>query len=397
MKKLITGIVCEYNPFHNGHLYQLESVKKAGADAIVCVMSGNFVQRGECAAIDKWKRAEMAVKCGADVVVELPTPWACASAETFARGGVGLLMDFGVDSVSFGCEIADFSLLKKCSEMYKDESFVLLVKENMSKGMTYPRAVSNAAAILFGDEISGFVDSPNNTLAVEYMKAISAFEKEIKIIPVLRRGSAHDSNETLQNFASANLLRSMNLNEDIEPFMPKKAYDVVKTATKSGFAPCNISFVERAVISSLRELSKDEYSDYVSDENGLTSRIYEAVQKSDSLSEIYDSVKVKNYTHARIRREIMMLYLRCQKNLSEGGVPYMKILAVSKRGVSLLKNAKHNSSVPIITKHSDTQSLDERGKAVYKFECSATDKFALCSQKIRACGLEATHSLKIIE
>ena len=139
---MVTGIVCEYNPFHKGHLYQIEKAKSMGADKIVCVMSGNFVQRGECAFFDKHIRAKAAVMSGADVVIDLPTPWAMASAETFARGSIGLLQSFGIDALSFGCENDDEILLRACADKLKDEQTGLLIKKYTADGLSYPETVS---------------------------------------------------------------------------------------------------------------------------------------------------------------------------------------------------------------------------------------------------------------
>lgn len=393
---MTAGIVCEYNPFHNGHLYHINKIKEKGAGAVVCVMSGNFVQRGECACLDKWTRAEMAVRNGADVVIDLPTPWASAPAGTFARGSVGLLMDFGIDSLSFGSETDDKNLLLKCVAALKDEAVGELLRKNMSEGMTYPKALSGAVKDILGNETAECLFSPNSTLAIEYLKVLQTYDKKVDFLPVLRVGADHDSEKTASSFASASLLRSMNLGENIKDFVPESAYDLIRKQMKAGCAPCALAENERAVLSALREMKKEDYSLYVSDETGLADRIYDAVKTATSLTELYESVKVKNYTHSRIRREIMMLYLKCPKELCNATVPYMKILAVSEKGLTLLKEAKENSTVPIITRYSDTDTLDKRGKAVYEFECSATDKFALFSKKIRVCGLERTHSLNII-
>lgn len=394
---MTAGIVCEYNPFHNGHLYHIRKVKESGADAVVCVMSGNFVQRGECACIDKWTRAAMAVKNGADVVIDLPTPWAVSGAESFARGSVNLLLNFGIDVLSFGSETNSKDMLLRCVSAQSDEKVGELLRRNMSDGMTYPKALSSAVQAVFDKETALCLLSPNSTLAVEYLKALQSYDKKVDFLPVLRVGTAHDSENTQQNFASASLLRTINLGSGTENFVPKNVYNMIEELTKEGVAPCSMAENERAVLSSLREMKKEEYALYVSDENGLASRIYEAVKAATTLQELYDAVKVKNYTHSRIRREILMLYLKCPKTLSFGTPPYMKILAASEKGLSLLKSAKENSTVPIITRHSDTAVLDEKGRVVYEFECSATDKFALFSKKIRACSMEQTRSLNIIK
>ena len=389
---MIAGIVAEYNPFHNGHLYHIRKVREAGADFIVCVMSGNFVQRGECACLSKWKRAEIAIKNGADAVIDLPTPFACASAETFARGAVGLLLDFGVDFISFGSETDSKEKLLFCLNALENEKVGELTKIKMSEGMTYPKALSLATESLYGKETADIISSPNSTLGIEYLKALRDYGRENDFYPVLRKGALHDSKEAESNIASASLIREMKLSEGAEAFLPKETVSIIKEESEKGFAPCSLKNNERGILSALREIPKEDYSLYISDTTGLSDRIYSALRTATTLSELYASVKVKNYTHSRIRREIMMLYLRCPKTLSEGKVPYMKILAVSERGLALLGKAKENSAVPIITKHSERVNLTENGKALYDFECRATDKFSFMSEQIRGSGEEQKQS-----
>lgn len=393
---MIAGIVAEYNPFHNGHLYHIRKVRESGADFIVCVMSGNFVQRGECACLSKWKRAEITVKNGADVVIDLPTPFASASAETFARGAVGLLMDFGVDFISFGSETDSKEKLLSCLNALENEKVGELTKKKISEGMTYPKAISLAVETVYGKETADIISSPNSTLGIEYLKALKSFGRENDFLPILREGASHDSSETKGNIASASFIRESIDEENIVDFLPEATLEIFKSEKAKGFAPCSLKNNERGILSSLREIPKEDYSLYISDERGLSDRIYSSLKTATTLGELYDSVKVKSYTHSRIRREILMLYLRCPKTLSLGNVPYMKILAASEKGLALLKNAKENSTVPIITRHAEIESLTEKGKALYDFECRATDKFALFSESIRPCGLEAQNSIKRI-
>lgn len=389
---MIAGIVAEYNPFHNGHLYHINKVRERGADFIVCVMSGNYVQRGECACLSKWKRAEIAVKNGADVIIDLPTPFASASAETFARGAVGLLMDFGVDFISFGSETDSREKLLSCLNALEDKKVIDLARRKMAEGLTYPKALSLAVESFYGKEIAEIILSPNSTLGIEYLKALKSYGRENDFLPILRKGASHDSKETADNIASASFIREKGFSENIARLLPEATYSIMKEQEKKGFAPCSLNNNERGILSSLREIPKEDYPVYISDETGLADRIYTSLKTAETLTELYDAVKVKNYTHSRIRREILMLYLRCPKTLSEGRVPYMKILAASERGLTLLKNAKENSAVPIITRHAERESLTENGKALYDFECTATDKFGFMSKKIRESGLEKSES-----
>lgn len=393
---MIAGIVCEYNPFHNGHLYHINRTRELGADYIVAVMSGNFVQRGECAAIDKWLRGKAAILSGADLVIDLPTPWSMASAETFARGSVGLLMNFGIDYLSFGCESDNKDLLIKCAEALYDERVSDILKKEAAKGLTYPAAVSKAVGEVYGEEYQKALKTPNNTLAIEYIKQLRRYNKQDNILPIKREGVLHDSSATKGNIASASKIRGDKFSE-WQSFMPKEAYALFKDANNKGYAPCSLTYSERGIISCLRKTKKEDYDLYVSDESGLASRLYEAVQEAISLEDLYDKAKSKNYTMSRVRREVMNVYLGIEKNLSQGIPPYIKIIAANEKGLSLLSSAKKNTALPIITKHCEAQKLTGKAKEIYDLECRSTDLFSLMSEKIRACHLEETHSIIVVK
>lgn len=383
------GIVCEYNPFHNGHLYQIEKAGAMGADEIICVMSGNFVQRGECAFFDKHLRAKAAIMCGADVVIDLPTPWAMASAETFARGSVGLLLNFGIDALSFGCESDDEKLITACAHKLKEEETGLLIKKYTAEGASYPEVVSRVLSETVGEEAAKIISSPNNTLAIEYIKHLP---DNIRLLPVKRIGADHDSNTAKDNIASASMIRNSALNEESYGFIPEKLAPLYKNAVTY-----SLRYSERAILSALRFIDKSEYSDYVSDNSGLSKRIYDSVQTADSLDALYANAKSKNYTHSRVRREVLNLWLKVKCEYSEGIPPYMRILAVSEKGLSLLGTAKENSDLPIITKYAEAKNLKGIAKEIYDAECRNTDLFSLSTEKIRECGSEKTNSLIIVK
>lgn len=392
---MTAGIVCEYNPMHNGHMYHIEKTKNAGADFVVAVMSGNFVQRGECALLDKWQRAEIAVRNGADVVIDLPVPWATGSAESFARGSVSLLSSFGIDVLSFGSETEDKELLYLCAEAAENERVGALVRKYMSQGMNYPTALSEGVSEVFGDDARRIISSPNSTLAAEYIKQLKIYAPECQILPIKRIGADHDGDEVTENIASASKIRAM-LREDISCFVPEDTDSAVRNNLLKGTVH-RLENADRAILSSLREMKKEEYSLYVTDDSGLIARIYESVKTAATLDELYENAKSKNYTHARVRREVLNLYLKTEKEISKSVPPYIRILAVNEKGLSLLSEAKRKASVPIVTKHSDMAILDDFGQKVYALQCSSTDKFALMSEKIRPCGMEQKNSMIIIK
>lgn len=391
---MIAGIVCEYNPFHNGHLYHINEVKKS-AKYVVCAISGNFVQRGECAFVDKWSRARTAVECGADIVLDLPVPWSCASAETFARGGVGLLTAFGIDTLSFGSETDDLNLLISAADFISSKKVTAEIKEYMSCGMSFPSALSKAAKFHLSDDALSVLLSPNSTLASEYIKAAKFLGEHIDYMPVKRVGAAHDSYAVTSHFTSASNIRQMGVCDEIRPLMPEIGFSILKDEAEKGFAPCLMKTNERAILSHLRSIPAEEYPLYISDDNGLQARIRQSINLSTNLDSLYLTAKSKNYTHARVRREILGLYLGIERNMSEGVPPYIRVLAASKKGLTLLSAVKNKSALPIVTKHSESAHLCEKAKAVYDLQCSSTDKFALMSKKIRPCGLEQKNSIFI--
>lgn len=391
---MIAGIVCEYNPFHNGHLYHISETKKQ-ADYVVCAMSGNFVQRGECAFTDKWTRARMAIECGADIVIDLPLPWCCASAQDFSLGAISLLTAFGIDTLSFGSETDDLPSLIRAADFTSGQKASSEIRKYVSEGMSYPLAISKAAKGYLPEDTVSALLLPNSTLAVEYIKASKLLGCEIDFMPIKRIGTNHDSNYISCNFASASKIRELGICDEIRSLMPENSFSLLKEQSENGFAPCLIKRNERAVLSHLRGIPQKDYALYISDESGICSRLFESVKIATTLDELYSGAKSKNYTHARIRREVLSLYLGIEKESIKKLPPYIRILAVSKKGLSLLSQIKEKATLPIITKHSEFSALGESAKTIYTLQCSSTDKFALMSEKIRPCGLEQKNSIII--
>lgn len=384
----IAGIICEYNPMHNGHVYHIEKTRQAGASHIVCVMSGNFVQRGECAFLDKWTRADVALNCGADLVVDLPTPWACDSAQNFALGAVSILDGLGIDMLSFGSEIDDAGILRKCALASDDERVVSSLKRGLQSGKSYPLSLYEAVLENYGKETAEVISSPNSTLALEYIKALEKLSSKAEIFPVKRFMSKHDSLFADDNFASAAAIRSFKNIEEAKCFMPEYAFQKMTEQIENGFSPCTFENGERAVLSKLRSLSKDEIAFYAHDESGLHDRIYESVKTATSLNELFEKIKTKNVTMAKVRRSVLRLYLGIKPEILLQKPPYIKVLASNEKGFEILR--KLSDEVTVITKHSDATKLSDFGKTVYDLQCRTTDLFGIFSKKIRTCCLEQT-------
>lgn len=390
----IAGIVSEYNPMHNGHIYQLEETRKNGATHIVAVMSGNYVQRGECAVIDKYTRSDIAIHNGVDLVVELPTPWSCDSAPNFAYGAVSILSSLGIDMLSFGSETDDLSLLSKCANE-EDEEASKKIKEYLKKGYSYPLSVNKAVLDLFGKEQAAAVSSPNSTLGIEYIKALNKLSYNCEILPVKRKGANHDEKSLKGDFVSAGAIRALGFSDEIKPYVSSYCFFKMKELYEKGLAPCKMEENERGILSSLRKMSLLEIQNYIPDKRGLSERIFSAVKTSVSLDELYEKTKTKNVTLAKVRRSILRAFLEIEADISFEKPPYIKVLASNEKGLEIIRNKK--GDIPIVTKHSDIANLSPYAKKVYELECKCTDQYSLFSKKIRACSLEQTSSVNIVK
>ena len=380
----IAGVVCEYNPFHNGHAYHLNAVRQAGATHIVAAMSGNFVQRGTPAFCSKLARARAAVRCGADLVLELPVPFCCGSAGVFARGAVETLISFGVDLLSFGAETDDLSLLQKAADAGTDPAVQAQIKTLHAQGVGYPAASQQAVAAVLAQ--------PNNTLAVEYIKAAKTAENAVSFLPVKRVGAAHDAEKSAGDFAAATLLRAMQTPEARRPYMPAAAFEEIFAKT-TGFL--DETAFETAVLCALRMLTKADMERFVADGSGLAMRVFSASRQATSLEELYTLAQTRSVTRAKVRRAVLGCFLELDKQWQKKPVPYLRALAANKRGLELLSHAE--PGLPLITKHSETLSLFEEARAFYALQCRANDLYAaVCSPK-GAAGQEQRSSMLVLK
>ncbi|MBQ2389025.1 MAG: nucleotidyltransferase family protein, partial [Clostridia bacterium] len=355
----IAAVIAEYNPFHLGHEYMLTMVRNMGYDGIIAVMSGNFVQRGDAAISDKRSRAKMAISCGADLVIELPLPYAVASAQKFAQGSVEIIKGCGiVDAIAFGSECGDVELIKTTADIIANEIGDEL-KKQLDKGITFAAAREKAVASI-DKKAAAILKSPNDTLAVEYVTALG--NCEIEPIAIKRIGAAHDG-DAIDGFASASQIRQMLLSGDIEgaaKYMPTAAAEILKEEIESGNAPVDLKRAENAVISHLRRLSVEDIRNLPDVSEGLENRILDAIRKGTSLDEIISKIKSKRYTMARIRRILLLAYLGVSKKDASAPVPYIRILAANQKGRQILKSMKKSATLPIITRTKEVNTLDKQ-------------------------------------
>lgn len=353
---MITGIICEFNPFHRGHKHLIDTVREK-SDGVVCVMSGNFVQRGEFAVYDKFTRARSALENGADLVLELPCAYSLMSAKGFGKYAVQILEKTGIiDEIAFGAECDDIKILTEVAE--KINSCQDEIKVKMKEGLSYPVAVQEAVG-------SDILNTPNNILAVEYIS-----ETNLPCRAVKRIGKGHDTDDEI--YSASAIRQAMSL-DDI----------------------CSMENCQVAILSKLRTMSSENFLQIDDVTEGLENRIVEAVRTSAGLDEIYDKIKTKRYTHSRIRRIILRAYLDITSEYTKD-VPYIRVLGFNSRGKEILAQMKKSAALPIISRYADIKELSDDGKRLLELECKCTDLYNLGYKKPLPCGTEQRSKIIII-
>lgn len=385
----VAGIVAEYNPLHNGHAFLMRQMRESGADRIAVVMSGNFVQRGEPAILSKWARTKQALCCGADLVVELPLPWAVAGAERFALGGVSVLTALGVDVIGFGSECGDINRLKEARLALSSPRLHDEMQSSLQKGATFAAARQQAVESLFGKETAILLREPNNILGVEYLKAIDRLGSGIKPYTVKRAETFPQEEGPADKTAASSAIRSMIAKgEEFSEYVPDQSYQIAKAEIENGHAPASLSFLDRSVLSSLRRMDRESLSKLPDISEGLENRIFEAIQKAGSLSELLQLIKTKRYPMARIRRIILSAFLGMEASDSAGTPPYLRVLGIGKNGSDILRRAKQKSELPLISRYSEANCLKGRAQKTMELENRAADLYALCMPHAGPCGMD---------
>ena len=376
------GIVAEYNPFHRGHAWHIaETRRRLGGDApVVCVMSGHWVQRGECALADKWLRAALALDRGADLVVELPTPWAMASAESFARGAVSLLAATGVvDVLSFGSETGELAPLEEAAAALDAPDYPERLRAALGRGLSFPAARQEAAG-------AACLSAPNNNLGVEYLRSIRALGSTIRPLTVPRQGVGHDG-PAAGGFASASELRRLlraGRGEEAAPYL---------TAPWSGEL-ADMQHIERAVLARLRTMGEGDWAALPDGggAEGLPSRLAKAAREAVSLEDFYTRAKTRRYPHARLRRLALAAFLGIRADARPAAPPYVRVLGLGGRGRVLLRRMKDTCPLPVIVKPAQAREMDGPARTLFESEARYTDLYGLCFPAPRPCGAEWIHS-----
>ena len=361
---LITGIICEYNPLHKGHMKQLDIVRAMNPDGIiVCIMSGNFVQRGKPAIFDKMARAEAAMRCGADLVLELPVTAALSSAENFASEGVRLLGHF-CDRLCFGAETADPDMLIAAARALLSEDFPRLLRLELDKGLSFPAA--RQAALQAMGISSALLETPNNILAVEYCKAILSQNCAMTPMPILRQGDYHDTCPDTENPSATAVRQLLEQNAPWADYIPKAAQACFATA-----AVHTLEAGQRAMLTRLRTMTDSEFEALPYGSEGLWRKLMHAARLENTLEDILTATKSKRYTRSRLDRMAMCAFLGLTTQDMAAPAPYARVLALNDKGRDVLKKARQTGLYPNIGEKLEHpyQAIEDRCDSLYGLFC----------------------------
>ncbi len=377
------GVTAEYNPFHNGHAYQIREAKRlTGADACIAVLSGSFVQRGEPACMNKFVRSRDAILGGADLVIELPDLLSCACAERFSGGAIRLLASTGiVEYVAFGSESGDIGLI---SDAAAAELSGEKLKDLLREGCSYPKAVS----MLLGE--NGAALGPNDLLGVEYLRAIARFAPGLEAFAVKRIGSGYSSDELSGEFASAGAIRKAwaeHRFDDIRPYIPEREYESISDEAAS---PAVLENLSGPILYALRSIGRDGIKALAEVSEGLENPIYEAALRSSGTAELLERVKTKRYTMARLKRILINALLNATEEFqkiaaNDPNSLYIRVLAVRRdRANELLSALSANARLPVVTAAVDAAQLNGTAWSVFEHSCLAQRIHALAFDKDRS-------------
>lgn len=419
----ITAVIAEYNPFHNGHLYQIEEAKKqTHADYMIVIMSGNFVQRGAPAIQDKYIRTQAALQNGADLVIELPTLWATSSSDYFARGALSILNGLGiVDYLCFGTECDNLSLLYTAADLFynEPEEFKELLSNNLKGGLSFPIARAQAARTFLSNHggldeeavetIIFLINEPNNILAISYLSALMVLSSPIKPIPIKRKGQSYHENELAEQFSSATAIRSSlktllsndelyHNKEGLDQFLhllsqnvPENNFDQMVTdlLNKELLFPDDFS---SALSYKLLSIAPGSFSDYADAGSDLGNRAENLVPEFVSFSDFCTLLKTKRTTHTRVSRYLTHLLLNVTEGFRkdkvlDGYCPYARILGFRKTSTPLLNLLHKNTQIPIITNlNADMEGLSKTELDMLHLDIFASDLYhSMLTQKTKKC------------
>ena len=406
----VVAIIGEYNPFHNGHAYHLQKTKEiTNADCVIAIVSGSFVQRGNVSLIDKWSKADMALLNGVDLVIELPTVYSISSAENFAYGAIKILNSLKVvDTLSFGSEFCDLDVLEKIADTLIEEppEFKTLLEHELSKGVSFPKARENALLMYLNDirKYANILSSPNNILAIEYLKALKRTKSKIKPMAIKRVNVGYNDLGTKNNFASATAIRQKiidNTPAGLSKLMPSKSYKILYNSIQKGHYVKDVTAFEKQILYVLRKMKTEEIANLPDVSEGLENSIKNAADSCNTINEFMNIVKTKRYTATRIQRILLYALLGITKEdmkTSYKVQPYIRVLGMNEKGKELLSTmSRFRNKLNVITsvkKYVDSNPNKELLNML-NIDINATNIYTLGYAKDSWSNLDYTHNMII--
>lgn len=372
------GIICECNPFHGGHQYLIDRARASGADAVICVLSGNFVQRGEAAILSPHARAEILAESGADAVFELPFPFSAAGAEFFGRAGVEILSRLGVDELWFGSECGNTDALWRLANVADSDAF----REKYAARAEGESGTADAYFALLS-EMAGTdaACAPNDILGISYLRALRRLNSRMRPVTIKRQGSGY-SEQTLSagQFPSATALRHAWKEQGLsalDGYLSPVSAAVIAREQAEGHAPADLKHAEALVLGTLRLTPLSELETYAGLGGGLAGRMKDAASRATSLREFYALCATKKYPDARVRRGVLSALLRITDDHLRAPIAYAHLLAATERGCEFLAQARRTSNIPVVTRKTDLPEAKE-AQQQFDFECRAAALYSLC-------------------
>ena len=357
-----TGIICEYNPFHNGHLYHINKIKEMFPDdIIVLIMSSHFLQRGDSSLINKWDKTDIALSLGVDIVIELPFVFSSQGADIFAKGSIEILKNMNVDRLVFGSETDDIEILSNIANVQIDnDDFDLKVKTYLDEGISYPTALSKAVYDLTNIKI----DKPNDLLAISYIKEIKKQKANIKPICIKRTNDFHSLKLDNEIVSATSIRNALKENKEIKKYVPSIVYDYLQK--ELSFTEEYFDLLKYKIISDFNNLNI-----YHTVDEGIENRIKKYIYTSNSMDELINNIKTKRYTYNKVKR--MLTHILCSYTKEEAlrtqNSEYIRILGFNKKGKDYLNKVKKTSLLPIITGYSNIKSeildIEKRVSSIY--------------------------------
>lgn len=383
----VLAIIAEYNPMHNGHVFQINEAKKiANADFVITCMGGNFTQRGNTSIVSKFEKTKMALLNGSDMVIELPTIYSVSSSENFAYGAIKILKELNfVTHISFGIEEENIQKLQDIAELLQNEplGYCKILKEQLDLGVSYPEARAKAVSIYLNNiEYETIMQGSNNILAIEYLKQMKKQKANFVPIGIKRNKVSYNSTKIIEDYASSSAIRKFIYNNEllqIKSVMPKSAYEILINNIKNGTYNIDLNNYSKIIIYKLRTMSLKQISDLPDVNEGIENLIKSSADKTNNISELIKLVKSKRYTQTRIQRILIYTLLNITKQdmkISKKTSPYIRVLGCTKKGQKLLKEIPQNRLITSLKKY-EQNKLNKNITRMLEIDKSSTNIYTI--------------------